>query len=78
MHPEERGEAIAATGAFRAAALFAAPLGAAAVVTVAPVAVALTVGGALIVAPAVFTRSLARHIRDRAVCERGIGITSPP
>lgn len=65
VHREERGEAIAATGAFRAAALFVAPLGAAAVVTVAPVAVALALGGALIVAPAVFTRGLAAHVRDR-------------
>ncbi len=78
VHPQERGEAIAATGAFRAAALFVAPLGAAAVVTVAPVAIALTVGGALIAAPAVFTRSLARRIRDRGVGERSCDLKSAP
>lgn len=65
VHPEERGEAIAATGAFRAAALFVAPLGAAAVVLVAPVGVALALGGVLIVAPATFTRSLATHVLNR-------------
>ncbi|MGH3383657.1 MAG: MFS transporter [Nocardioidaceae bacterium] len=65
VHPEERGEAIAATGAFRAAALLVAPLGTAAVVTVAPVGLALALGGLLIVGPAAFTRSLAAHVRDR-------------
>lgn len=65
VHPQERGEAIAATGAFRAAALFAAPLGAAAVVTLAPVGLALAAGGALIAAPAVFSRRLAAHVADR-------------
>lgn len=63
VHPEERGEAIAAIGAFRAAALFASPLGAAAVVSVAPVAVALVLGGALIALPAAFARNLASHVR---------------
>lgn len=65
VHREERGEAIAATGAFRAAALFVAPLGAAAVVLVAPVGLALALGGALIVAPASFSRILAAHITNR-------------
>ena len=65
VHSEERGEAIAATGAFRAAALFVAPLGAAAVVLVAPVGLALALGGVLIVAPATFTRSLSTHVLNR-------------
>lgn len=65
VHPQERGEAIAATGAFRAAALFAAPLGAAAVVTFAPVGIALGLAGLIIVAPAVYTPSLATHVRHR-------------
>lgn len=66
VHPQERGEAIAVTGTFRAAALIAAPLGASALVLVAPVGVALAVGGVLIVAPAVVTRRLAAHVRERA------------
>ena len=61
VHPEERGEVIAATGTFRAAALLLAPLGAAAVVAVAPVATALTVGGALITFPAQAAYRLARQ-----------------
>jgi MFS family permease len=68
VHREERGEAIAATGTFRAAALLVAPLGAAGIVTVAPVAVALAVGGALIAAPAAISARLARQ-RRRAATE---------
>lgn len=60
VHREERGEAIAATGTFRAGALLVAPLGAAGIVTFAPVAVALALGGALIAAPAAISARLAR------------------
>jgi MFS family permease len=52
VHPQERGAVMAASGTFRAAALLASPLAAAGLVAVAPVSVALAVGGALIVVPA--------------------------
>jgi MFS family permease len=52
VHPEERGAAMAASGTFRAAALLASPLAAAGLVAVAPVSVALAIGGALILFPA--------------------------
>lgn len=52
VHREERGQVIAAAGTFRAAALLTAPLAAAGIVTVAPVSVALAVGGVLITLPA--------------------------
>jgi MFS family permease len=61
VHREERGEAIAASGTFRAAALMVAPLAAAGIVTFAPVAVALGIGGALIAAPAAVSARLARR-----------------
>lgn len=51
VHPQERGAVMAASGTFRAAALLVSPLAAAALVVVAPVWVALAVGGGLIVAP---------------------------
>ncbi len=65
VDPQERGEVIAATGTFRAAALLVAPLGAAAVTTVAPVAVALVVGGLVAGAPVLFTRRLRAHVRSQ-------------
>jgi MFS family permease len=68
VHREERGEAIAASGTFRAAALLVAPLGAAGLVTFAPVAVALAIGGVLIAAPAGVSARLARQ-RRRAATE---------
>jgi MFS family permease len=52
VHPEERGEAIAAAGTFRAAALFAAPLAIAGAITVVPLAAAMAVVGVAIAAPA--------------------------
>lgn len=52
VHAQERGEAIAAAGAFRAAALFGAPLAVAATITVLPLALAMTAVGALVAAPA--------------------------
>ena len=51
VHREERGAVMAASGTFRAAALFASPLAAAGLVAVAPVSTALAVGGLLIVVP---------------------------
>ena len=61
VHPQERGAVMAASGTFRAAALLAAPAGAAALVAVAPVSVALAVGGALIVVPVRWALRLARE-----------------
>ncbi|MFP5336486.1 MAG: MFS transporter [Actinomycetes bacterium] len=51
VHPQERGAVMAASGTFRAAALMVSPLAAAALVAVAPVWVALAVGGGLILTP---------------------------
>ena len=56
VHPEERGEAIAVTGTFRAAALFAAPLGVAGLVTLVPLGPAIAVVGLLMTLPAVSAR----------------------
>ncbi|MDQ1622316.1 MAG: hypothetical protein QOH19_734 [Actinomycetota bacterium] len=52
VHPEERGDALALTGTYRAVALFLAPFGMAGLVTVAPVTAALLTAGLLITAPA--------------------------
>jgi MFS family permease len=51
VHPEERGEAIAATGTWRAASLFVAPLVAAGLVAVMPIGAAMLVTGAAISVP---------------------------
>jgi MFS family permease len=56
VHPEERGDAIAVTGTFRAAALFASPLGIAGLITVAPLSVAMGVLGVLMLLPALGSR----------------------
>lgn len=56
VHPQERGEAIAAAGAFRAAALFGAPLAVAGAVAVLPLAIAMGAAGALIAASAAIVR----------------------
>lgn len=56
VHPQERGEAIAAAGTFRAAALFGAPLMVAGAVAVLPLAAAMAAAGALIAASAVIVR----------------------
>ena len=61
VHPEERGAVVAASGAFRAGALLASPLAAAGLVAVAPVSVALAVGGAFIVVPVRWAWRLARR-----------------
>lgn len=50
---EERGEAIASTGTFRAAALLVAPVAVAGMVTVIPLTAAIVTAGLLITAPAV-------------------------
>jgi MFS family permease len=63
VDPQERGDVIAATGTFRAAALLVAPLGAAAVATVAPVSLALVLGGLVAGAPVLFVRRLHQHVR---------------
>ncbi|MFG3691208.1 MFS transporter [Micromonospora sp. NPDC047740] len=60
VHPEERGEAIAATGVWRAASLFVSPLVTAGLVAVAPIGAAMVVTGALIAAP------IGQWVRPRA------------
>jgi MFS family permease len=60
VHPEERGEAIASAGTFRAAALLVAPVGVAGMVTVLPLSVAILAAGLLITIPAVGVRRLGR------------------
>lgn len=57
VHPEERGEAIAATGTFRAAAMFAAPLAVAGAVVVLPLAATMAGAGALIAASVLAVRT---------------------
>lgn len=61
VHPQERGAVVAASGAFRAGALFASPLLAAGLVAVAPVSVALAVSGALILVPTRWAWRLAKR-----------------
>ena len=55
VHPEEKGEALASTGTFRASALFVAPAGTAGLVTVIPTGIAVLVVGVLIALPALFS-----------------------
>jgi predicted MFS family arabinose efflux permease len=52
VHPEERGEAIAVTGTFRAGALFTAPLAVAGLVTLVSLAPAMAVVGVAMTLPA--------------------------
>lgn len=63
VHPQERGEAIAVTGTFRAGALFVAPLGVAALILAVPLTAAMTLAGVLITVPvlAVRRRPAVRH-----------------
>lgn len=56
VHPEERGEAIAVSGTFRAAALFAAPLSVAGLVAVLPLAPAVALVGVAMTIPAAALR----------------------
>ncbi|MFC4904925.1 MFS transporter [Kocuria oceani] len=55
VHPEERGDALALTGIFRATALMLTPVAMAGVVALAPVTAALLAAGLLITAPAATT-----------------------
>lgn len=57
VHPEERGEAIASTGTFRAAALFLVPIGMAGLVLLVPTTTALLIGGLVMTGPALMARS---------------------
>jgi predicted MFS family arabinose efflux permease len=52
VHQEERGEAIAATGTWRAASLFVAPLATAGMVAVVPIGAAMVATGVLMALPA--------------------------
>ncbi len=65
VHPQERGEAIAAAGTFRAAALFFAPIAVAGMVAVVPIAAGLAVAGVAIALPASYTPSLRRHLTSQ-------------
>lgn len=56
VHPEERGDAIAVSGTFRAAALFAAPLAVAGLVVVLPLAPAVALVGAAMTVPSLALR----------------------
>jgi MFS family permease len=58
VHPEERGDAIAATGTFRAAALFASPLAVAGLLSGIALTPAMLIVGLLITLPALTTRRL--------------------
>jgi MFS family permease len=62
VHPQERGDVIAAAGTFRAAALFLAPLGVAGLVTLMPLSGAMIITGVLITSPVAYTRRLHRHV----------------
>jgi MFS family permease len=66
VHPQERGEAIAVTGTFRAGALFAAPLGVAGLILAVPLTAAMALAGTLIALPvlAVRRRPSAVHPSD--------------
>lgn len=57
---EERGDAVASVGLFRASALFAAPSGMAAVVLVAPISIAFAITGVAIAIPALIPRERRR------------------
>jgi MFS family permease len=63
VHPEERGEAIAASGTFRAIAMFGTPLAVAGLISVVPLAPAVAVVGVALGLPAVVLR---RHAQPRA------------
>jgi MFS family permease len=66
VHPEERGEAIAAAGTFRAAALLLSPLGLAALLGVLPLAGAMGLTGAAMLLPAGTAGRLRRHLDPAA------------
>lgn len=56
--PDEKGDAMAAYGALRTSAMFATPLGASAVLLVAPIPVAMLCVGSLLALPVIAARSL--------------------
>ncbi|MPZ82099.1 MAG: MFS transporter [Actinophytocola sp.] len=58
VHPQERGEAIAAAGTFRAAALFGGPIVVSGAVVLVPLAAAMVAAGVLIAATAAAVRGL--------------------
>jgi MFS family permease len=60
VHPEERGEAIAASGTFRALAMFGTPLAVAGLISVVPLAPAVAAVGVALGLPAVLLRGRAR------------------
>jgi MFS family permease len=60
VHPEERGEAIAAAGMFRAGVGFAAPLIVAGLIAVIPLTAAMALVGATVAAPSLLSRRLVR------------------
>jgi MFS family permease len=62
VHPEERGEAIATSGTFRAASMFGTPLAVAGLISVLPLAPAVAAVGVTLGLPAVLLR---RHARPR-------------
>jgi hypothetical protein len=68
VHPRERGDAIAATSTFRAAALFASPLAVAGLLSGIALGPAMLIAGLLITLPALTTRAL-----QRAAGRRGRG-----
>ena len=65
VHPEERGEAIAAAGTFRAAALFVAPLAVSGLVGFIALAPAMALVGAAMTVPALALRTR-RHVPEAA------------
>jgi len=69
VHPEERGEAIAAAGTFRATALFCAPLAVASALTVMPLAAAMGIVGVLIAAPSVTARRALIQVSNAGAAE---------
>ena len=62
VHPEERGDAIAASGTFRALSMFGTPLAVAGLITLVPLAPAVAAVGVALGLPAVLLR---RHARPR-------------
>jgi MFS family permease len=66
VHSEERGEAIAVAGTFRAGALFIAPLGTAGLIMAAPLTLAMGVMGLLIALPVGSARRLHAHLHHHS------------
>lgn len=60
VHPEERGDAIAASGTFRALSMFGTPLAIAGLITVVPLASAVAAVGVALALPGVLLRHRAR------------------